>query len=622
MRTLPYKLSGLVAAVPTGVAWAVDPPHPGTAGHLVRPADHQGMNVLVSGDGPALAAVTAALSDADVDPERGAPEDVGNADIAVVVAADGETIQKAGRTARDGGTRLLLVEVGGLGGHALADVEATVAGVGPGAGCVDCLATRVAANAEETGERPDPDAPTRRLAGAVAGRAATTLADGSDGPLGRVQELPHAERSFLPVPGCDCADGPPDATLARAHERVPLGAAIDRMERALDDRVGVVSEVGEVESFPAPYYMARNADTTGFSDAAALGQAAGVDADWNRAFAKALGEALERYGAGLYRESAFRRAPPGALDTDGDGSAPGPVAVSPAALVGPDAGSVDPEQPIPWVGGANLATEEAALLPAEAVQFPPPETRYLTPITTGLGLGTSQVGALLSGLYEVVERDATMLAWYSTVEPLELAVDDEGYETLARRARSEDLSVTSLLVTVDVDVPVVATAVHREGDWPQFAVGSAADLDPLAAARSSLAEAIQNWMELRSLGPDGAAAESGAIGRYAEFPAAARSFVDAEGAVPADSVGPDSVPAGVAELDALVERVRDAGLTPYAARLTPRDLRAIDLEVVRAVVPGAQPLFTGEPSFGERARSVPETLGFEPRLDRDHHPYP
>jgi ribosomal protein S12 methylthiotransferase accessory factor len=580
------------------------------------------MNVLVSGDGPALAAVTAALSDADAEPEHVDPRSVGEADVAVVVAGDGETVRTAGRAAREGGTRLLLVEFGGLGGHALGGVEATVAGVGPGVGCVDCLATRVAANAERRGERPEPDAPTRRLAGAVAGRAATALLAGSDGPLGRVRELPHAERSFLPVPGCDCADDPPDATLARVHESVPVEAALDRMEQALDDRVGVVSEVGEIESFPAPYYMARNADTTGFSDAAAPGQAAGVDADWNRAFAKALGEALERYGAGVYRESAFRRAPPSALDTDGDGSTPGPEAVSPAAMVGPEDGAVDPDQPIPWVGGANLATEEAALLPAEAVRFPPPETRYLTPITTGLGLGTSQVGALLSGLYEVVERDATMLAWYSTVDPLELAVDDDGYETLARRARSEDLSVTSLLVTVDVDVPVVATAVHREGDWPRFAVGSGADLDPVAAARSSLAEAIQNWMELRSMGPDGAAAESGAIGRYAEFPAAARSFLEVDGAVPADSVGPDAVPAGVVELDALVDRVRDAGLTPYAARLTPRDLRAVDLEVVRAVVPGAQPLFTGEPSFGERARTVPESLGFEARLDREHHPYP
>jgi ribosomal protein S12 methylthiotransferase accessory factor len=40
------------------------------------------------------------------------------------------------------------------------------------------------------------------------------------------------------------------------------------------------------------------------------------------------------------------------------------------------------------------------------------------------------------------------------------------------------------------------------------------------------------------------------------------------------------------------------------------------------LVPGAQPLFFGESVFGERAGSVPREMGFEPRLDRDHHPFP
>ena len=81
-------------------------------------------------------------------------------------------------------------------------------------------------------------------------------------------------------------------------------------------------------------------------------------------------------------------------------------------------------------------------------------------------------------------------------------------------------------------------------------------------------------------------------------------------------------PTGADELEALVARVTDAGLDPYGARLTPRDLERQGFEAVRVLVPTAQPLFTDEPYFGDRARDVPEELGFEPRLDRDHHPYP
>jgi ribosomal protein S12 methylthiotransferase accessory factor len=215
-----------------------------------------------------------------------------------------------------------------------------------------------------------------------------------------------------------------------------------------------------------------------------------------------------------------------------------------------------------------------------------------------------------------------MLSWYSTDEPAGLAVDDEGFETLAARAGSEGLSTTALLLTQNVDVPVVAACVHRDGEWPRFAAGSSASLDPASAARGALAEATQNWLELRRMGPDRATEESGAIGRYADLPEPAREFVDPATTLPAAAVGPDPVPDGRAELEALLERVETAGLDAYGARLTPRDVDALGFEAVRVVVPAAQPLFADEPYFGERAETVPAALGFEPRPERPHHPFP
>jgi ribosomal protein S12 methylthiotransferase accessory factor len=377
-------------------------------------------------------------------------------------------------------------------------------------------------------------------------------------------------------------------------------------------------EVGERESFPIPYYVAATADTTAYSDARAARYAAGADPDWDAAFAKALGEALERYSAGVYRTASFTTAPARTRARP----------IRPGAFVRPDDGwaTPGPDEPLPWVEGVDLATgdgETAGVsLPAELVVYPPPAERLRPAITTGLGLGSSGVEALLAGLYETIERDATMLAWYSTYEPLALDVADDGYRTLVGRARAEGLTATSLLVTQDVDVPVVAAAVHREGDWPRFAAGSAARLDAAAAARSALAEAIQNWTELRAMGPEAADEEEGAIGQYAPFPGPVRAFVDAPTAVPAAEVGPDEVPTGTDELDAVVDRLTVAGLDCYASRLTPRDVEALGFEAVRVLVPAAQPLFVGTPFFGERAETVPRELGFEPRLDRDYHPFP
>jgi ribosomal protein S12 methylthiotransferase accessory factor len=566
------------------------------------------MQIGIAGSGPAADSVRAAFDDIDATATAAAPGELESYPLGVVIAPAGAPAFEAADAAT---TRWLAVEIGGLGGAAIDDLDAAVTVFADGVGYRD-LRARVESAVDAADDAADPVGRRSavRLAGAVAGHRAVSLLSGSD-LAGTVVEVPGGERRVLAVPRPEDRD----RDLRRTHRDVPLDDAVGRAERAVDDRVGLLTQVGERESFPAPYYLAATADTTAYSDARAAAYTAGVDDDWDRAFVKALGEGLERYCAGVYRTAAFGTASPAAR-ADG---------VPPTAFVRPDDRSVDSETPIAWVPGEDLATGETVSLPAAFVHYPPPEgpgERHRPAITTGLGLGNSGVEALLSGLYEVIERDAAMLAWYSTYDPLGLAVDDEGFDALVARARAVGLSVTPTLLTADVDVPVVAVAVHREGEWPRFALGSGADLDATAAARSALAEALQNWMELRAMGPADAAAEEGAIGRYADRPPAAGEFVDVDGSVPAASVGPETVPAGEAELDAVVDRAAAAGLSTYAARITTSDVASLGFEAVRVLSPEAQPLFVDTPYFGERAETVPGELGYEPRLDRPFHPFP
>ena len=123
------------------------------------------------------------------------------------------------------------------------------------------------------------------------------------------------------------------------------------------------------------------------------------------------------------------------------------------------------------------------------------------------------------------------------------------------------------------------------------------------------------------MGPDRAASATGAIGEYAADPGPATAFFDADVTVDAADVTGE-VPADSDELEAVVERLTDAGLSAYAARTTTRDVEALGFEAVRVVVPAAQPLCFGEMYFGERAAAVPESLGFDARHDRQHHPFP
>ena len=567
------------------------------------------MDIGIVGTGPAVDAIETAMGDVDASVTVTDAEELSGMEFGFVVGAAGAD---AFGTAADALDRWVAVEVGGVGGYAVEEVDAAVSVFTPNSGCFRCLHRRVGASVEPAA-KPQGVRSAVRYAGAVAARRAIRLLSGES--LGStVVEIEGPERRFQPVPFCRCNDGR-DRTLTLDHRDVELEDAVTRAERAVDDRVGLVQQVGEQESYPLPYYLAQTADTTGFSEARAAEFAAGADTDWNRAYIKALGEGLERYSAGVYRESEFRTATAADLE----------AAVMPSRFVRPES------YPYPetteerrWVPALDLAADAPAWLPAEVVQYPPPEERIKPGITTGLGLGNSTVEATLSGLYEVIERDATMLGWYSTFEPLGLSIDDEGFDALRRRAQSEGLSVSASLLTQDVDVPVVAVAVHREdGEWPAFATGSGCALDPVDAAESALAEALQNWIELRNMGPEQAAQEGGAIGEYGSYPERARELTAFEATVPATSVADDAAElSGEAELSTLIERVSDAGLEPYAARITPRDVASLGFEAVRTTIPEAQPLFTGEAFFGDRLDSVAASMGFEPKPDRAYHPFP
>jgi ribosomal protein S12 methylthiotransferase accessory factor len=565
-------------------------------------------SVEVVGSGPAVEALVAALSDSPASLRRADEPLVNPVDLSVVVdQVTSELFETASNRARELEASWVAVELGGIGGVPI--VDAAVAGFGPETGCYRCLAERARSNLDD-GQAPAeaPRSGTRRFAGAVAGRRIEQALTDGGALAGTLVELPYSERQFLPIPGCDCGDGRRWTLRGRAptYDR----DALARAEGGLDERVGIASEVGEAESFPAPYYLATVADTERFSDATASRQAAGVASDWDTAFMKALGESYERYAAGVYRSETLLR---GTADSVAD-------ALAPTAFVRPDDEPV--AEPLRWLPATHLETDEEVSVPAETVLYPPPSRVVRPPVTTGLGLGSTETEALLSGLYEVIERDAAMLAWYSTYDPLEVLVENDRYDVLRRRVQSEGLEATAMVLTQDVDVPVVAVAL-RGAEWPELALGTAAGLDPADAAAGALEEAMQNWLELRGMGQDGASEAAGAIGHYASRPDDATSLIEPATTVPLSSIGPDTVPdSRQAERSLLIDRVTDAGLDPYATRITTRDLEAIGFEAVRVLCPRAQPLFFDDPYFGQRAERVPDELGFEPRPDRAHHPFP
>lgn len=255
------------------------------------------MNIGLVGSGPAAESIRAACTDIDATVTETTPDSLGEFDLGFVVAAVGDdAFDTADATAK----RWLTVEIGGIGGHAVTDIDAAVSAFDEtSAGFAD-LRARVASTTESDG-RPSGDRAAVRLAGAVAGRRGIALLSGGD-IAGTVVEVPGRERALLPVP--EPTDR--DRVVRRDFRTVELDDALSRAEQAVDDRVGIITQVGERESFPLPYYVAQTADTTAYADARAAELAGGAAAGWDEAYMKALGEALERYSAGVYRANTLR----------------------------------------------------------------------------------------------------------------------------------------------------------------------------------------------------------------------------------------------------------------------------------------------------------------------------
>ena len=534
--------------------------------------------------------------------------------LVVAATTEDERFQEVNAVVIEHDIPAVFIERQGLGGISVGGLEASVVGVTPSGPCYACLQQRLeSTGVTATDETPD-DPTTDVLAGAYAGRlVANSAGDRSNVLDGTVIELPYTEREYLPVPGCQVC-GASDIgrwkTPSEGDPR-PLEAAIAAAERCYDERMGLLTEIGEAASVPLPYYLATLADTRAFSDAQAPRHAAGVSEDWDHAYMKGMGEALERYAAGTYLSDTFRTAHPAELDER----------VHPSACVRPDDWDAV-EHAIPWIPGQEIASGDAVWVPADLVVFPPPERVTRPAITTGLALGNTEAEATCAGLLEVLERDATMLSWYSTFEPVGLDVDNPTFTDLSRRASAESLDVSVVLLTQDIDVPVIGAFVHRDGDFPQFAAGSAAGFDPTQAALDAVREALQNWMELSDMGESQAAQQAPRLAEYARHPTDVDAYLDPAVSLDANGIV-DAIPEpGRETLDRLSAELADADLESYVTRLTTRDLRRVGFSAVRVVVPKAQPLLLDTPYFGKRAHEVPGSMGFAPYLDRGPHPFP
>jgi ribosomal protein S12 methylthiotransferase accessory factor len=448
----------------------------------------------------------------------------------------------------------------------------------------------------------------------------------------------------------------------RAAQELPAGRTFRRLTDVISDvvdpRIGIVRDVTEMpRDAGAPdffHFYARACNTAAFSRQVNFYAAGGASSDREMAVAKAVGEAVERYCGALYdieQFSLFSRE-----------EAPFPC-VDPALFAHYNAGQYaspgfpyvpfEDATPVRWVPAFDALTLETVYVPAAKVYVP--YTYYLgtgdspiaQPISTGLACHMSPAEAAVSGVCEVIERDAVTLMWQAMISPPQLRVEtlsDPNYDLVERFERT-GAKVTMFDITTDAGVStVLSVARHSSAEQPALVVAAATSLNPEEAVRKSLEELAhtrrysqQINLKLPRLVVDPPNHENvtgqishlnfwcdQANARYADFMFASKKRMEF------DELANRATGDPRCDLAVIARAVEFTGHRVLIVDVTSADVRELGFAVVRAIVPGYHPLalgFASRARGGRRLFEVPQKLGYK-GITRESgenpipHPYP
>ncbi|TQL76722.1 thiazole/oxazole-forming peptide maturase SagD family component [Stackebrandtia endophytica] len=265
-----------------------------------------------------------------------------------------------------------------------------------------------------------------------------------------------------------------------------------------------------------------------------------------------------------------------------------------------------------WVAGFDLVTGEEVALPRQYCLYTDhggEEPVWYRSTSNGSGAGSTPWAACLSGLLELLERDAIMMLWHHRLRPPHLEVSDASPlgRLIARQVTAAEVEYRLIDLTGIHRIPVVLAVVWSRLNGRQvYSLGGAAGRTRAAAAHKALMEASMlnsNCREIvgtghaRLMSPDEVTDFDGHMQYYLhpdrqiglDFLLESRSTLPVDDIVPAELAGP---PATI--LRRVSHRLREEiAAEVYAVNLTPEGAETFDLHAYRVVAPKLYPLDCG-----------------------------
>jgi ribosomal protein S12 methylthiotransferase accessory factor len=391
-------------------------------------------------------------------------------------------------------------------------------------------------------------------------------------------------------------------------ERTPLERSLPLLKSLVSPLTGIVPFTTPMLPTTDDARLFHVASTTANAEsligAATNRYSGGIDYTPEGALAAAIGEAAERY-AGAYIPASHMVAAT-AAELGDSAAEPASFALFDEAQYaepGFHFKRFDSQTRVRWSPAFRLPEGEPAYVPTQLVHLLAQSSLDDTPIgyatSSGMACGATLEEAILSGLLELVERDAFLLTWYNR---LSLPQVDWSENVQLVRLENEFFRPTGLRysvidMSVFLGVPTALGIVLDESGGPAFAAGAASAVTMDVAVRKALREAFQTRAfarQLRADMPDWSCGDPREVSGFEEhvlyhaYPSRAGLddfLVASPSRVRVADVAPVEGRNVTAQIRAIVARLARAGVDTFVVDTAPGDLRAAGLHAVTVVCP-------------------------------------
>lgn len=303
-----------------------------------------------------------------------------------------------------------------------------------------------------------------------------------------------------------------------------------------------------------------------------------------------------------------------------------------------------------WVPALSYLSQRCVLIPAGYVYLtyePKSREEVITlPISTGLASGRNPQEAIMGGICEAIERDATMIMWMNRLPVPRIDLSTIEHEEIVERIHKiKDAGIKPYLfdMTTDIAIPsVFLTLFSTSGVGPAVTVAAAVHPDPVKACAKALDEGIATRRycvvrlsqgikkpDLRDFSKIRTLQDHLILYAYPEMTFAFDFMLKSKRSVKLSDMHSLYTGSPKTSLKSILKMLRELSLEVLVTDLTREDVKQEGFNVTRVVIPELQPLssdhnirFLG----GRRLYEVPRKIGYAPHRTKEesinHFPHP